>query len=127
MTIMNERKKALEALLGFEQPVEQLNTALAAFPWDSDTELAFFSVGHAANLLKRFVTGNTTASEVENWANAVEGRDDIGFESANEQLLREFVHELANPLITRPLTPERAIELLKKIEFGFRSKTVKKE
>ena len=120
MTIMNERKKVLEALLGFEQPVEQLSTALTAFPWDSDMELAFLSVGHAANLLKRFVTGRTTASEVENWANAVEGRDDIGFESGNEQLLREFVHELANPLITQPLTPERAIELLKKCSLGLR-------
>ena len=105
---MNERKKALEALLGFERPVEQLRTALAMFSWDSDTELAFLSVGHAANILNRFVTGRTSAGEIENWANAVEGRDDIGFESSNEQLLRELVHELANPLITQPLTRERA-------------------
>ena len=52
MTIMNERKKILEALLAFEQPVEQLRTALAGFPWDSDTELAFLSVGHVTNLAK---------------------------------------------------------------------------
>lgn len=116
MTIMNERKKALEALLGFEQPVELLRTALAAFSWDSDTELAFLSVGHAANILNRFVSGRAAAIEVENWANAVEGRDDIGFESPNEDMLRELVHELANPLLTQPLTRERAIELLKKME-----------
>ena len=116
MTMINERKKALEALLGFEQPAEQLRTALAAFSWDAATELAFLSVSHVANVLNRFVTDRTAAIEVENWANAVEGRDDIGFESANEQLLRELVHELANPLLTQPLTRERAIELLKKIE-----------
>jgi hypothetical protein len=116
MTILNERKKALEALLGFEQPVEQHRTALAAFSWDSDTELAFLSVGHTANILNRFASGRTSAIEVENWANAVEGRDDIGFESPNDEMLRELVHELANPLLTQPLTRERAFELLKKIE-----------
>ena len=116
MTMMSERKKALEALLGFEQPVEQLRNALAAYPWDADTELAFLSVGHVANVLNRFVADRNAAIEVENWANAVEGRDDIGFESANEQLLRELAHELANPLVTQPLTRERAIELLKKME-----------
>ncbi len=116
MTMMSERKKALEALLGFEQPVERLRTALATFSWDAATELAFLSVGHVVNVLNRFVTDRTAAIEVESWANAVEGRDDIGFESANEQLLRELVHELANPLLTQPLTRERAIELLKQIE-----------
>ena len=66
--------------------------------------------------VNRFLAGRTSAIEVENWANAIEGRDDIGFEPANEQLLRELVHELANPLLTQPLTRERAIELLKKME-----------
>lgn len=116
MTNLSERKKALEALLAFEQPVEQLRTALAAFSWDSDTELAFLSVSKAANVLNLFLTGGISAIEVENWANAVEGRDDIGFDPANEQLLRELIHELANPLLTQPLNRERAIELLKKME-----------
>jgi hypothetical protein len=114
--MMNERKHALEVLLNFEQPLEQIKTALAAFSWDSDTELAFLSIGHASNILNRFVTGRASAIEVESWANAVEGRDDIGFESPNEEILRELVHELANPLLTQPLTRERAIELLKKME-----------
>jgi hypothetical protein len=116
VTSTSERKKALDALLGFEQPVEQLRTALAAFSWDAATELAFLSVGHVANVLNWFVTNRTTAIEVENWANAVEGRDDIGFEAANERLLRELVHELANPLLTQSLTRGRGVELLKQIE-----------
>jgi len=112
----SERRKALEALLGFEQPVEQHRTALAAFSWDADTELAFLSLSHIADVLNRFVAGRMVAPEVEAWANAIEGRDDIGFESANERLLRELLHELANPLLTQSLTRERAVELLKKIE-----------
>jgi hypothetical protein len=113
---MNAQKQLLEALLGFEQPIDQLKTALAAFPWDSDTELALLSVSHIANVLNRFVTGHTSGIEVEEWANAVEGRDDIGFESQNEQVLHELIYELSNPLLTQPLTRERGVELLKKIE-----------
>jgi hypothetical protein len=114
--MMNERKKSLEALLAFEQPLEQHRTELAAFSWDADTELAFLSLSHIANVLTRFVADSMVATEVEAWANAIEGRDDIGFESANEQQLRELLHELANPLLTQSLTRERAVELLKKIE-----------
>lgn len=116
MTMMSERKKALEALLAFEQSLELHRTALAAFSWDADTELAFLLPSHIANVLNRFVAGRMAATEVEAWANAIEGRDDIGFESASEQLLRELLHELANPLLTQSLTRERAVELLKRIE-----------
>ena len=113
---MSERTKTLGALLAFEQPVDQLKAVLAGFSWDSATERVFLSAGHIAHVLSRFLIEDAAASEVENWANAVEGRDDIGFESANEQLVRELVHEVANPLLTQPLTRERAIELLKRIE-----------
>ena len=112
---MNARQHALEALLDLEQPLEQIKAALAAFPWDADTELSFLKIGHITNILNRFVTGRTSAREVEEWANTIEGRDDIGFASGNEQLLRDIVYELANPQITQPLTQEGAIELLKKI------------
>jgi len=117
MTLTNARKKALEALLAFEQP-DEFNAALTAFPWDSDAELVFLSAGHLKNVLSRFATGRASATEVEKWANAVEGRDDIGFERADMQRLRELVHELANPILTQPLTRERAVKLLTNISRG---------
>ena len=113
---MNERTNALEAQLAFEQPLEQHRTVLATFSWDADAELAVLSSSHIANVLSRFVAGRIVATDVEAWANAIEGRDDIGFESAKEQLLRELLHELANPLLTQSLTRERAVQLLKEIE-----------
>ena len=113
---MSTQKQALESLLAFEQPLKPLISALGAFPWDSDAELALLSVDHITSLLHRFATGRTTGIELEAWANAVEGRDDIGFEPPNHDLLRDLLHELANPRLTRALTRERAVELLKNIE-----------
>jgi len=112
---MKERKKLLDELLNFEQPIGHIKTALAEFPWDSDVELAFLSARHFENLLKLYLDDSTTVSEVESWANAIEGRDDIGFASDNKKILRELIHELANPLLTQPLTKKRARELLNQL------------
>lgn len=116
MTTMNERKKALEALLTLAMPLEQAKRRLAAFSWDAETEVAFVSLSHVAGLLTQFLSGRVSRPEVEDWANAVEGRDDLGFEPMHEPLVRELMHELANPLITQPLTRDRAMELLARIE-----------
>jgi hypothetical protein len=115
MTTMSARQKASMALLSLPQPVDQARNVLAKFPWDSSTELMLLSVRHVENALDQFVAARIPATEVEHWANAVEGRDDIGFESAHELLLRGIVHELANPLLTQALTRASAIELLERI------------
>ena len=111
-----ERKRALEALLGFEQPLEQVKGVLSTLPWDAHVELVTLSIRHVAKVLDQFLAGRATPEQVESWANAIEGRDDIGLEATNEAPLREFIHELANPLLTQPLTRQSASELLKRID-----------
>ena len=113
---MEERKELLERLLKFEKPIEPTKAALAKFPWDSDIELVFLSASHFLNLFKRYLNGNVTADEVENWANAIEGRDDVGFVAGNKKVLREIIHELANPLLTQPLTKKRVEEFQNQLE-----------
>lgn len=110
---MTERKKVLESLLNFEKPINQIQADLKSFPWDSNVELVLLSKYHLINIFKGYLGGFITNNDMESWANIIEGRDDIGFESKNEQLLREVIHDLANPLLTQPLTEERAGEILK--------------
>lgn len=112
---MSARKEILEKLIAFEQPLENIKSALSEFPWDSE-EIVFLSLSHAADVLRRYLSGAITAGDVESWANAIETRDDVGFQSSNRSFLRELVHELANPLLTRPLTYLRGSQLLKRIE-----------
>jgi hypothetical protein len=52
--------------------------------------------------------GELTTADAEQWANAVEGRDDIGFEQGYEELLRTFVFEVANPVLAEPITENYA-------------------
>lgn len=102
------RKKLLEALLGLEMPVENLLSDLDAFGWDSEEELSELNRHHVISILRRFQTGRISDENIEEWANAVEGRDDIGFEPGYEDMLTDAIYELANPELTQSLTAEAA-------------------
>jgi len=82
--------------------------ALAAFPWDSEP-LVCLTEHDVTVVLERFHEGSIEAAECEAWADALEVRDDVEFET---DTVREVVSALANPLITRPLTREFCSELL---------------
>jgi len=65
---------------------------------------------HIAAALRRYADGQLTGAAIENWANAIEGRDDIGYEPRST--VGRLLHELANPVLTKPLSPSRATDLL---------------
>jgi hypothetical protein len=111
---MNAREKILERLITFQQPIDGIQAALATFPWDSETELVFLTPDNISSILRRYSAGDLGAKEIESWANMIEGRDDVGFGS-HQELTRDIMHELANPLLTQPFTPNRYEELLSRI------------
>jgi hypothetical protein len=59
-------------------------------------------------VLKLFCEEQATADDVEEWANAIEGRDDL----AMPDHVADIIFELANPLLTEPLTKARALALV---------------
>jgi hypothetical protein len=63
-------------------------------------------------VLGRFINEELNENEVEAWANAIEGREDIDYEIGYEELLSDVIHQLANPLLTVPLTTSSAEEIL---------------
>ena len=113
---MDERTKSLESLLTLNQPLDEIRSALASFPWDSESELVTLSLAHVGSVLARYLRNNLSEKDLEDWANALELREDIGFEPPTENVLKEIIHELANPSLTQPLTRQRALELKKAIE-----------
>lgn len=86
-------------------PVQEAISRLAEFPWDSESELVLLTPESFCHILSLFKQGSLSASEVEDWANALEGRDDVDFATVQA---RELLHELANPLLTQALSGERA-------------------
>ena len=104
------RKSHLEELLYFSRPVADVVSALSVFGWDSDQGLVTLEAAHISAVLNRFLAGEISASDVETWANAIECREDIDF--AQESPVAEALGELANPLLSRPLSRQSATELV---------------
>jgi hypothetical protein len=111
---MRNRAAILGELICLDRPVDQIVPELAAFGWDSDVELVRLDKQHIRKVLERFIKGEAgfSARDVQAWAEAIEGRDDIGFEGGAEGLLKRIIFDLANPEITLKLTPPVAKEFL---------------
>lgn len=99
------RREALRDLVLLASPVASARHSLTDFAWDSD-ELLMLDKQHVLTVLRRFDAGELPGTEVEAWANAIEMRDDIGYD--RETAVWDVLYELANPTLTEPLTRERA-------------------
>ena len=107
------RKEVLEELIEFRRPLDELGSMLSEYPWDSEEELVKLTSGHVLRVLDRFFGGKFTANQIDQWANMIECRDDIGFEGVSGQIVKQVIYELANPDLTYPLSKERAEEIRK--------------
>lgn len=110
-----DRAEALRDLVQLRTPVRTAADRLKSFPWDSDVHVVVLTRADARRLLDSYVRGELTASAVEAWANAVEGRDDIGFELGFEGLLKQFLFDLATPELATPLTHGTATDWLSRL------------
>lgn len=104
------RQSHLEDLLHFRRPLADVARDLSAFVWDSERSLVTLNPAHISAVLNRFLAGNLSEIDVEGWANAIECREDIGILQPSP--VAEAILELANPLLTRPLTRQSAVELV---------------
>lgn len=108
---MNDHKTLLNKLIQFKAPITELITALRQFGWDKD-ELIQLQRHDIIAILKQYLQSEFTESDIEEWANALEGREDIGFEVGYEEVIREVIFELANPELIQPLSRKTAQKLV---------------
>lgn len=110
MTIEKDRRKAVSNLIQCNAPLPELAAGIRKFPWDCDEELVELDQWDIGRALDRFVEGELTAKDIEDWANLIEGRDDIKF--ASDEVL-ETIHWLANPYLEGVLTEDSANKYLR--------------
>lgn len=103
-----ERRRLLRSLLELERPVERIVRELSALPWECDHDLLVVRPHHLIEVLGRLTRGSLTAEQVESWADAIEGREDVGFEEATGQVVKAALFDLANPQMQGELTAEVA-------------------
>jgi hypothetical protein len=104
MTV-EQRIKALRDLIEHRESIPVSIGRLRQFSWDSDRALVVLTGNDLVRILDRYLQGELSNTELEEWANALEGRDDIGYEPSMGDNLRKIIFELANPLLAPPIGP----------------------
>ncbi len=106
------RVALVRQLIAGDRDPSEVTKQLATSDWDWDGPEITLSTSEIGSVLRRFVEGAIDAAWVERWASAVEVRDDIAFEPANEDLIKDILFELATPELEGPLTSVRAAALI---------------
>lgn len=109
---MRSRQECLRDLVRLAAPLDRLRGELAQHPWDSPVPFVTLCAGDVVRVLDRFLKGELTASAVEEWADALEMREDVTFE---KELVKEAIFDLANPVLQGALTLEVASRWLDRL------------
>ena len=114
---MNSRSRNdfVRCLIEFSEPLRTIALELNKFGYDFDGTPEILTRVHVLSILDRYLNGSLSSQQVYDWADIVEVRADIEFEPAFDEEINEAVYELANPLLTWPLTKASALSLKTKL------------
>ncbi len=93
---MRKRKDILQDLIHNKRNTSDLISELSKYPWDCEESLIVIKNEDICNILELYIDGNLSQSELENWANAIECREDQTFE---DDSLEEIINKIANPVL----------------------------
>ena len=105
----------MNRLLKFQERISVLEEAIKQFPWHYDGPCERLMTSHLANALNRFLREEISATDVENWANFIECREDIDFEEGQEETFTDVLFELANSTLQGELTKQSCRGLLSRL------------
>ena len=109
---MRNRINILNDLVCFNESLTKLQDELSKHPWDAKESILIITKVHLSNILKKCINNNITVSDLENWANTIECRDDLDFE---DEELQEVIFELASPEINGKIIKEQLQKIIEKL------------
>jgi hypothetical protein len=110
--MIKTRSDAVKGLVNFCHSLDEIGACLVEFRWDYEGIPTELNRTHLTRVLKRYLSRELSESDVERWANMLEGREDTCFEKGAEAQLELALLELANPTLTTPLDGERATAMI---------------
>ncbi len=85
----------LDCIINFKYDINKLKKMANILPWDSDSDIYVVNRNLLKSILEKFLIENIDFHEIEEWANLIECREDIGY---TEPLLQEIIHELISKI-----------------------------
>lgn len=115
MNKTNNRIETVHRLIKINAPLPKTITELKDFPWDYDGTPATLYLEDLMSACSQLLTSTITDAELEEWANAIESREDICFEKNHSSEIKNFIYSLANPYLVNKTMHEIAKTMLIKI------------
>lgn len=100
-------------LVHFKNNIDTLKNMLSQIGFDSETELVSMSKDDIAEILQRSLDKKISFLELEEWANLIECREDIGFDDEKTQ---EMIFKLANPYLYGKLDEKQVLSYLNELD-----------
>ena len=100
-------------LINFAKDISAIKSDLAKIGFDSESELVTITQNTIANILNRVIDKEISYDLLEEWANLIECREDIGYE---DEILQEIIFELANPCLYGEIDEKKIFVILDRIK-----------
>ena len=102
--------------INFTKDISAIKSDLAKIGFNSESELVRITKNTIANILNSVIDKEISYDLLEEWANLIECREDIGYE---DEILQEIIFELANPCLYGEIDEEKICMILDKIKCGW--------
>ena len=113
LEFQDNKTSILLDLVYFKNNIDTLKNMLSQIGFDSETELVYMSRDDIVEILQRSLDKKISFLELEEWANLIECREDIGFEDKKTQ---EMVFKLANPYLYGKLDEKQVLSYLNELD-----------
>ena len=100
-------------LINFTKDISAIKSNLAKIGFNSESELVTITKNTIVNILNRVIDKEISYNLLEEWANLIECREDIGYE---DEILQEIIFELANPCLYGEIDERKICIILDKIK-----------
>ncbi|PKW16655.1 hypothetical protein A8926_4508 [Saccharopolyspora spinosa] len=110
---LETRRQAVSDLVLLRKTAPDAIAEMRKYPWDCDEELVTLGPTELRAVIDKFLTDKLSAQELEDWANEVEGRDDIEFAPRE---MTDLVAEIANPMLFEAITPTAMRSLASRLD-----------
>jgi hypothetical protein len=116
-----DRRQLLERLLDGPASLSQVEKPLRDFPYDCEEPLVVLRLAHVRGALQQYLSDQVSATDVENWAELLEGRPDVDNEGSESdcgvaEVIAHLLFQLSTPSINGSLTPQLARQMVQGLD-----------
>lgn len=109
----NKQRDSLKALVSFEGSLAALQLSFQDVLYDYEGEPVILTCVHLARGVRRYLDNEIPASDLQAWADMIEGRPGIEYESSRRDILDRVLIQLSTPDLNEPINPKLCWCILK--------------